>query len=583
MASLSFSFVPKSSLHPQNNHHRATTTALKVSSLLIDDATTTTKPLKTTTPPPSIITRTAPPPQPARPPPSLAAAILNSCDQFINNFIDPPLKPSLDPRHVLSGNSAPVAELPPTACQVVEGVLPPCLDGAYIRNGPNPHFLPRGPYHLYDGDGMLHAVTISGGEATLCSRYVETHKYKLEREIGFPVVPSLFSSFNGLPAAVARGLVFAARLLTRQVDLTNGVGSANTSVALIGAKLYALGESDLPYTVKIDGRGEIHTLGRHDFGGKLAVRMTAHPKIDPRTGEAFAFRYSPLPPFVTIFRINAEGDKQPDLPIFSMKSPALVHDFAITETYAVFSEIQIGINPSAIVAGGSPVRADLGKVPRIGLIPRYAVDESEMRWFEVPGFNPIHAISAWDEDGGDAVVMVAANVLSVEHMMERMDLIHSSIEKVRIDLKTGTVARHPLSAANLDFGVINPAYVAKKHRYIYATVADPAPKVTGLVKLDMTVSENGRQDCVVASRMFGSGCFGGEPFFVARQHNNLNADEDDGYIVTIVHDENTKESRFIVMDATSTDLDVVAVVRLPRRVPYGFHGLFVSKSDLDKL
>lgn len=101
------------------------------------------------------------------------------------------------------------------------------------------------------------------------------------------------------------------------------------------------------------------------------------------------------------------------------------------------------------------------------------------------------------------------------------------------------------------------------------------------MKLDM---EKGRgRDCVVASRMFGPGCFGGEPFFVARQHNDPNADEDDGYVITIVHDENTKESRFIVMDATSNDLNVVAAVSLPRRVPYGFHGLFVSKTDLDKL
>ena len=126
----------------------------------------------------------------------------------------------------------------------------------------------------------------------------------------------------------------------------------------------------------------------------------------------------------------------------------------------------VGMNPMEMIVGnGSPVGTDPAKVSRLGVIPRYATDESEMRWFDVPGFNILHAINAWDEDGGDAVVMVAPNILSVEHTLERMDLIHASIEKVRIDLKTGIVSRHPVAARNLDFGVINPKYTGKKSRY----------------------------------------------------------------------------------------------------------------------
>lgn len=120
-------------------------------------------------------------------------------------------------------------------------------------------------------------------------------------------------------------------------------------------------------------------------------------------------------------------------------------------------------------------------------------------------------------------------------------------------------------------------------RYVYAAVGDPMPKVSGVVKLDVSVSEEDRRDCIVATRMFGPGCFAGEPFFVARQPENPNADEDDGYVVTYVHNENTGESKFLVMDAKSPNLDTVAAVRLPRRVPYGFHGLFVRESDLKRL
>ncbi|CAK9136956.1 unnamed protein product [Ilex paraguariensis] len=200
----------------------------------------------------------------------------------------------------------------------------------------------------------------------------------------------------------------------------------------------------------------------------------------------------------------------------------------------------------------------------------------------------MHAINAWDEDGGNTVVMVAPNVLSVEHTFERMNLIHDSVEKVKIDLKTGIVTRQPLSTRNLDFAVINPAYVGKKNsytrlqitdsmkkflvikilsltivtiyipmsfEYVYAAMGDSTVfKLSGVVKLDVSLSEDDRRDCIVASRMFGPGCYGGEPFFVAKSPRNPQADEDDGYVLDYVHDENTGESKFLVMAAKSPDL-----------------------------
>ncbi|MCH1922056.1 carotenoid oxygenase family protein, partial [Shewanella sp. A3A] len=89
----------------------------------------------------------------------------------------------------------------------------------------------------------------------------------------------------------------------------------------------------------------------------------------------------------------------------------------------------------------------------------------------------------------------------------------------------------------------------------------------------------GEGDCTVAQRDFGPGCFAGEPFFVADDVEG-NGNEDDGYLVCYVHDEATGENRFVVMDARSPDLEIVAEVQLPGRVPYGFHGLFVTQAEL---
>ncbi|CAN6550695.1 unnamed protein product [Malus baccata var. baccata] len=400
-------------------------------------------------------------------PSALPAAIFSALDDLINNFIDPPLK-----------RSRPQTQLPPTECEIIHGSLPPFLDGAYIRNGPNPQFLPRRPYHLFQRDGMVHCVRISGGRAVLCSRYVRTYKYIVERDAGHPFVPNFFS------CGTYRSL--------RCPHL-------NRQSKKIFYRLYALGESDLPYSIRLTSNGDIETLGRHDFERKLSISITANPKIDPETGKAFSFRFGPMPPFLTYFRFDSNSMKQPDVPIFSIVTSSLVHDFAIPKKYAIFV----------------PVRLDPSKVPRIGVIPRYAKDESGMRWFDV-----------------------------------------------RIDPKTGIVTRQSMSTRNLEFG----------NKYVYAAIGDPMPRISGVVKLDVSNAEH--KECSVPSRMFGPGCYGGKPVFVAREPNNPEADEDDEYLV---------ESRFLVMDAKSPQLDTVAAVRMPRRVPYGCHGPFVKESDLNKL
>ncbi|KAK4401033.1 putative carotenoid cleavage dioxygenase 4, chloroplastic [Sesamum angolense] len=357
----------------------------------------------------------------------------------------------------------------PTPCEVVEGSLPSCLDGAYIRNGPNPRFIPPGPYHLFDGDGMLHMIRISRGEATFCSRYVKTYKYMVEQEMGYPIFPSVFSSFNGFGASIARSFLTLSKMVTGQFNpIRHGFGVANTSLALFAGHLFALCESDIPYAIKVTPDGDIVTIGRHDFqrsSREWFFRMTAHPKIDRETGEAFAYRCHPLWPFLTFFRFDAEGRKHKDVPIYSADGPTVTHDFAVTKSYAIFPDVQIVMNLLWILRGRSPVGIDSAKVPRLGVIPRYAEDETKMWWIDAPEFNMLHCFNAWEEDGGDTIVMVASNLVSVDQQsLESVQLAQLIMEKLTINVKSKTLQRQPLSRRVLDFGVINPAYAAKKNR-----------------------------------------------------------------------------------------------------------------------
>ncbi|KAK8537822.1 hypothetical protein V6N13_096375 [Hibiscus sabdariffa] len=337
-------------------------------------------------------------------------------------------------------------------------------------------------------------------------------------------------------------------------DPAKGTGHANTSLALFGNRLYALGESDLPYAVRLMPDGDIETLGRHDFDGTLLANMTAHPKVDPESGEAFAFRYGPVRPFLTYFYFDANGNKHPDVHMMSLPHPSFVHDFAITKNYALFADIQMRMKKPVdmIVQGGPPMVSDPAKVARVGVIPRHAKNESEMRWFNVSGFNPMHFVNAWEEDNGNAIVIVAPNVITIQHALERFDLAHSMMEKVRIDLKTGLV---------------------RILRCLRATAKDVGSSEARLVQRRVPGMYGGKQD--VRARMLWRGAI-----FVSKEAEKS---EDDGYLLSYVHNENTGESRLLVMDAKSAELDIVATVKLPQRVPYGFHGLFVKETELNKL
>ncbi|MFS7970624.1 putative crocetin dialdehyde synthase [Helianthus anomalus] len=156
---------------------------------------------------------------------------------------------------------------------------------------------------------------------------------------------------KGLGPFVARAALFCARIVL--------------------GNLYTLCESDLPYALKVEDNGDIITLHQHDFKGKLFMNMTAHPKIDPKT-EAFAFRYWATYSYITYFRFDANGNKQTDVPIFSMKEPSLTHDLAITQKYEIICDVQLGAHPMNLIRRGSLVSFDKMKVPRIGVLPRYA-------------------------------------------------------------------------------------------------------------------------------------------------------------------------------------------------------------------
>jgi carotenoid cleavage dioxygenase len=72
----------------------------------------------------------------------------------------------------LSGNFAPWPIEGECHDLAVAGEIPRELRGAYYRNGPNPQYAPRGDYHWFDGDGMIHGFFLEDGRCIYRNHWV---------------------------------------------------------------------------------------------------------------------------------------------------------------------------------------------------------------------------------------------------------------------------------------------------------------------------------------------------------------------------------------------------------------------------
>ena len=68
-----------------------------------------------------------------------------------------------------------------------------------------------------------------------------------------------------------------------------------------------------------------------------------------------------------------------------------------------------------------------------------------------------------------------------------------------------------------------------------------------------------------------NGCH--EPIFVPK---NNNCKEGEGYILSIVFNQDTQSSDLLILDAMNIEADPIATVVMPHRVPYSFHGNWVG-------
>ncbi|MGB1139408.1 MAG: carotenoid oxygenase family protein [Halioglobus sp.] len=435
------------------------------------------------------------------------------------------------------GNFRPVSEEVSVTDLKVEGSIPPELSGLYVRNGTNSSTGIAD--HFFGGDGMLHGVRLEGGKAMWYrNRYVDTPVYRKEAG-GF-----------GAP---------------KPENTTSAV-----SLIYYGDQLMSLGEFGYPYVIDPQ---DLSTKGVFNYDGKLQGSMTAHPRIDPVTGELLFFGYNVIAPYLTYYRADATGKLVQSEPV-ELTGPSMVHDFAATENYVIFMEMPVRFSwMSAITGGALPFKWDNDAPSRLGVMPRTGTND-DIRWFDVPPFFVFHIMNSFEQ--GDEVVVDAARY---DHLWVKNshDFFHPArLSRFSLNMATGKGSVTEIYEGAMEFPQVNRANWTRPYRYGYSVAVDEqndSPERvnearTGLYKYDVVSGE-------VDAFLPGLEATPGEPMFIPSGEGGA---EDDGYIATFLYDKNTDTSSFALFDAGQLSKGPIAKVGLPVRVPVGFHGVWVPDS-----
>ncbi|EYF08127.1 Lignostilbene-alpha,beta-dioxygenase [Chondromyces apiculatus DSM 436] len=431
----------------------------------------------------------------------------------------------------------------------VTGRIPAGLNGRYLRNGPNPlgHVDPA-THHWMLGEGMVHGVRLRDGRAAWYrNRWVRAAS--VAEKLGEP----------------RRG-----RPLQGDMDF-----ATNTHVIGHAGRTFALMESGPPPYELTD---ELDTIGPSDFGGTLPAGFTAHPKLDPRTGELHAIAYLPGGDHVQHLVVDATGKV-----IRATSIPAaghgMMHDFSLTERHVIVYDLPLTFSMEALGAGQAvPYVFRRDRPARIGIMPRAG---GEVRWREAEPCWIAHTLNAYDD--GSSVIIDLVRYPGWFDASEHRAAI-PVFDRWTLDLASDKVHERRLDDRPQEFPRVNEGVVSRPHRYGYtavmgALIASMAPlgaKLPGeaftnaLLKHDLV-----RGTSEIHS--FGRDAAVGEGVFApsASSTSSAEAAEDDGYVMAYVHNPDRGAADLVILAAQDFTGEPVARIHLPTRIPLGFHGSWI--------
>ncbi|MGE0743469.1 MAG: carotenoid oxygenase family protein [Hyphomonadaceae bacterium] len=470
------------------------------------------------------------------------------------------LKPSNHP--YLNGAWTPQhEEVDAIELDVIEGAIPRDIDGVYLRNTENQIHQPLGRYHPFDGDGMLHQIDFRDGAASYRNRFVRTRGFHAEQE-------ARQSLWGGLMDRSGTSLRpgFGAHGGLKDSSSTDVVVHAGKAVSTF----YQCGEAYLldPETLETEGVAHWGPLDG----------VSAHPKVDERTGEMMFFNYSVHPPYMHYGVVDAAGKLAQYRPI-PLPGPRLPHDMAFTENYVVLNDLPLFWDAELLKRDLHVVRLHSELPSRFAIVPRHG--EGAIRWFDAAPTFVLHWTNAYED--GDEIALDGYFQSNpepgkyknapegYEHMMGHLDehTFQSRLHRWRFNLKDGTTREETLDPRILEFGTINQRFAGRRHRYCYSTTAKPGWFLfNGFVKHDLDARTS-------QTYALPEGRYGSEAPFAPRIGAR---DEDDGYLVSFIIDENAGTSECVLIDCKRFEAGPVVRIALPHKICSGTHACWAERA-----
>jgi carotenoid cleavage dioxygenase len=421
----------------------------------------------------------------------------------------------------------------------VEGTIPPALDGRYVRIGPNPVKPPNpAAYHWFMGDGMVHGVRLQDGKALWYrNRWIRSNA--VSKALGEPPAPGTRNE------------------RTDTVN-TNVLGHAGKTWALVEAGGYPVEVSD-----------ELETVAHNPFEGTLKNSFSAHPHLDPSTGEMHAICYN-APDLNTIRHVvvGRDGKVRREEPIAVSHGPS-VHDCMLTAKYVLVFDLPVTFSMKTLLAGHPfPYSWNPEHPARVGLLPREGLG-SDILWCDVEPCYVFHPCNAFETGDGNVIVDVVAHETMFAQSTHGPDSKKVMFERWTIDPQARRVARKVIDPLAQEFPRFDERRIGKPYRYAYTVPLSRHDEeflpASHLIRHDL---ETGKR----ALHEFGAQRHPGEFVFVPA---HAGAAEDEGWLMGYVIDARAQTTDLVIINARDFSGKPQAVVTIPHRVPPGFHGNWI--------
>jgi carotenoid cleavage dioxygenase-like enzyme len=433
----------------------------------------------------------------------------------------------------------------------VEGEIPPELEGAYYRTGGDRQFPSLENDIILNGDGIASMFRFEHGHVSFRTRYVETERLKAERGARRRLYGHYRNKFTDDESVS---------------NLPQRDNTGNTNAFAHHGELYMLREDSRPYRMDPE---TLETIEVGQFAGLGSTALTAHPKIDPKTGEWWSYG------------VFARGEPTTDASLhvfdregrlireewFHTPYPGLSHDWGVTREHLVFPIMPLVADDARLREGGAYYEYDPDLPSKWGIMPRGG-SVSEMRWFDIPGLVMGHVMNAYTE--GDSVILDTpvspgncfcffrdkhGNLPSMPETITQITRITFDLSKPYAD----AVTLEPLQGALGDMPKIDDRYAMDKYRIGYFSMRD-FPRM-GVGQIDWETRDVVVHDLEAAAAQ--------EPLFVPRTPDSP---EGDGYILTVVDRFAEKRTDLLILDGNDVSRPALATVKLPFALPMAFHG-----------